>query len=228
MTITAQNLVKEFGDPPVRIIHNLNFVIGDGEFISISGRSGSGKSTLLYLISTLDQPSEGMVAIDGLNPAEMSVEELHNFRNTNIGFVFQFHYLLPELTALENVLLPARNSGQHIAKREQALAMLREFEMEDKQDHLPSQMSGGEQQRIAIARALIMEPKYIFADEPTGNLDTVNGKIVMDLLMRVNREQNSTLVVVTHEPEYAKLARREIYLVDGRIEQVIENGEIEA
>jgi lipoprotein-releasing system ATP-binding protein len=226
MTISVHNLVKEFGTPPVRIIHNLNFVIGDGEFISISGRSGSGKSTLLYLISTLDLPSEGVVVIDGLNPAEMSVEELHNFRNTNIGFVFQFHYLLPELTALENVLLPARNSSQHLAKRDKALAMLREFGIEDKQNHLPSQMSGGEQQRVAIARALIMNPKYIFADEPTGNLDSINGQTVMDLLLRVNQEQRATLVVVTHEPDYARMAQREIYLVDGRIEQVVDNGRV--
>jgi lipoprotein-releasing system ATP-binding protein len=226
MTITAHNLVKEFGQPPVRVIHNLNFIISDGEFISISGRSGSGKSTLLYLISTLDQPSEGVVVIDGLDPKEMSVEELHHFRNTNIGFVFQFHYLLPELTALENILLPARNSGQHLAKQDKALAMLREFGIEDKRNHLPSQMSGGEQQRVAIARALIMNPKYIFADEPTGNLDSVNGQIVMDLLLRVNQEQGSTLVVVTHEPDYARMAQREIYLVDGRIEQVVDNGRV--
>jgi putative ABC transport system ATP-binding protein/lipoprotein-releasing system ATP-binding protein len=179
---------------------------------------------LLYLISTLDQPTEGSIVVDGLNPAEMSVDELHHFRATSIGFVFQFHYLLPELTALENVLLPARNVGEHVTRQERALEMLREFGIEDKKDHLPSQMSGGEQQRVAIARALIMEPKYIFADEPTGNLDTVNGQIVMDLLMRVNQETGATLVVVTHEPEYAKLAKREIYLVDGRIEQVTDNG----
>jgi lipoprotein-releasing system ATP-binding protein len=228
VAITIQNLVKEFGDPPTRIIHRLNFVISDAEFLSISGRSGSGKSTLLYIISTLDQPSEGSIIIDGVNPAEMSVEELHHFRNSNIGFVFQFHYLLPELTALENVLMPARNIGQHIAKREDALAMLREFGIENKQNHLPSQMSGGEQQRVAIARALIMEPKYIFADEPTGNLDSVNGKIVMDLLKRVNQERGATLVVVTHEPEYAQMAGREIYLADGRIEQVTENGAVSA
>ena len=222
MAISIHNLVKEFGDPPTRIIHGLNFVIGDGEFLSISGRSGSGKSTLLYLISTLDQPTEGHIVIDGTDPAEMSVEALHDFRNANIGFVFQFHYLLPELTALENVILPARNTGQHEAMHEDSLALLREFGIEDKRDHFPSQMSGGEQQRVAIARALIMKPKYIFADEPTGNLDSVNGRIVMDLLTRVNREWGTTLVVVTHEPEYAKMAEREIFLVDGHIDQITE------
>lgn len=223
MAIAIHNLVKEFGDPPVRIIHRLNFVISDGEFVSISGRSGSGKSTLLYMISTLDQPTEGNIIIDGMNPAEMSVEQLHHFRNVNIGFVFQFHYLLPELTALENILLPARNAGLHVEKHEEAMSLLQEFNIVDKKDHLPSQMSGGEQQRVAIARALIMQPKYLFADEPTGNLDSVNGRIVMDLLSRVNRERGTTLVVVTHEPDYARMAQREIYLVDGSIEQVVEN-----
>lgn len=223
MAIAIHNLVKEFGDPPIRIIHRLNFVIGDSDFVSISGRSGSGKSTLLYMISTLDQPTEGNIIIDGMNPAEMSVEELHHFRNVNIGFVFQFHYLLPELTALENILLPARNAGLHIKKLDEAMGLLHEFNIVDKKDHLPSQMSGGEQQRVAIARALIMQPKYLFADEPTGNLDSVNGRIVMDLLTRVNRERGTTLVVVTHEPDYARMAQREIFLVDGRIEQVVEN-----
>lgn len=217
MAISCHNLIKEFGDPPTRIIHGLNFVITDGDFVSISGRSGSGKSTLLYLISTLDEPTDGSVVIDGRNPAEMSVEELHTFRSRNMGFVFQFHYLLPELTALENVLMPARNLGLHHEKRERALELLKEFDIANKADHLPSQMSGGEQQRVAIARALIMDPKYIFADEPTGNLDTVNGRIVMDLLKKINEERGATLVIVTHDPDYAHMAHREIVLVDGYI-----------
>lgn len=219
MAISCHNLVKEFGDPPTRIIHGLNFVITDGDFVSISGRSGSGKSTLLYLISTLDKPTDGSIIIDGRNPAEMSVEELHSFRSHHMGFVFQFHYLLSELTALENILMPARNLGLHHEKKEQAIALLKEFDIADKADHFPSQMSGGEQQRVAIARALIMEPKYIFADEPTGNLDTVNGRIVMELLKKINQERGATLVIVTHDPDYARMARREIVLVDGRISE---------
>lgn len=221
MAINCQNLIKEFGAPPTRIIHGLSFVITDGEFLSISGRSGSGKSTLLYMLSTLDAPSSGAIVIDGRNPAEMSVEELHTFRSRNIGFVFQFHYLLPELTALENVLMPARNLGLHHEKQEQAIALLEEFDIASKVNHFPSQMSGGEQQRVAIARALIMEPKYIFADEPTGNLDSVNGNIVMQLLKRINEERGATLVIVTHEPDYARMAQREIVLVDGYISQDI-------
>jgi lipoprotein-releasing system ATP-binding protein len=221
MAITCNNLIKEFGDPPTRIIHGLNFVISDGEFVSISGRSGSGKSTLLYMLSTLDAPTAGSIVIDGKNPAEMSIEELHSFRSHNIGFVFQFHYLLPELTALENVLMPARNLGLHDEKRDQAISLLEEFDIADKVDHFPSQMSGGEQQRVAITRALIMEPKYIFADEPTGNLDSTNGMIVMNLLKRINEERGATLVIVTHEPDYARMAQREIILVDGYISQNI-------
>jgi len=221
MAITCQNLTKEFGDPPSRIIHGLNFVIADGEFLSISGRSGSGKSTLLYMLSTLDAPTMGSIIIDGRNPAEMSVEELHAFRANNIGFVFQFHYLLPELTALENILMPARNHGLHIEKRDRALQLMKEFDIADMVDHLPSQMSGGQQQRVAIARALIMEPKYIFADEPTGNLDSVNGNIVMKILKQINEERGATLVIVTHEPEYARMAQREIVLKDGYISQDI-------
>ena len=219
MSITCHNLTKEFGSPPTRIIHGLNFVIADGEFVSISGRSGSGKSTLLYMLSTLDAPTAGSIVIDGRNPAEMSVEELHAFRSSHIGFVFQFHYLLTELTALENVLMPARNLGLHHEKRDQAIALLKEFDIADKANHFPSQMSGGEQQRVAIARALIMEPKYIFADEPTGNLDSVNGNIVMELLKKINRERGATLVIVTHEPEYASMAQRALVLVDGYISQ---------
>jgi len=221
MAITCQNLTKEFGDPPSRIIHGLNFVIADGEFLSISGRSGSGKSTLLYMLSPLDAPTMGSIIIDGRNPAEMSVEELHAYRANNIGFVFQFHYLLPELTALENILMPARNHGLHIEKRDRALQLMKEFDIADMVDHLPSQMSGGQQQRVAIARALIMEPKYIFADEPTGNLDSVNGNIVMKILKQINEERGATLVIVTHEPEYARMAQREIVLKDGYISQDI-------
>ncbi|MDH5648720.1 MAG: ABC transporter ATP-binding protein [Gammaproteobacteria bacterium] len=217
MGIVAKNLVKNVGDPPTRILHDISLEISRGEMFSISGRSGSGKSTLLYLLSTLDQPSEGSLIIDGRNITDMSIEELHRFRNNNVGFVFQFHYLLTELTALENVLLPARNSGQHLEKTSFAHELFYQFGMENKKDSLPSQLSGGEQQRIAIARALIMNPGYIFADEPTGNLDSKNGLIVMDFLKRINQERGATVVLVTHEREYAAMAQREIYLVDGRL-----------
>jgi ABC-type lipoprotein export system ATPase subunit len=225
MAIVCKNLVKEFGDPPTRVIHNLDLEIEDGDFIAISGRSGSGKSTLLYLLSTLDSPSSGSISIDDKDVNALSVEELHAFRNTEVGFVFQFHYLLPELTALENVLLPARKTHQHEEKAEHAKSLFQDFDIASKLEKLPSQLSGGEQQRVAIIRALIMQPRYIFADEPTGNLDSVNGEIVMNILKQINKDHNTTLVLVTHEPEYAAMAKREIFLVDGRIKSVRSNGE---
>jgi ABC-type lipoprotein export system ATPase subunit len=217
MGIRCEKLVKEFGEPPVRILHEIDMNIADREFVSITGRSGSGKSTLLYLLSTLDEPTSGTLRIDDRDPSTMSVDELHEFRNLNVGFVFQFHYLLAELTALENVLLPARNTGQHKAKEKEALALFEQFDIPGKVDKLPSQLSGGEQQRVAIARALIMKPRYLFADEPTGNLDSKNGRIVMDLLLSINRDLGTTIVMVTHEPDYAAMASREIFLADGRI-----------
>lgn len=225
MSIVCSNIVKEFGDPPTRIIHSIDLEIGDGDFIAISGRSGSGKSTLLYLLSTLDFPTSGNIYIDKRDIASLNVEELHNFRNTEVGFVFQFHYLLPELTAIENVLLPARKVHLHEEKIPFAESLFREFDIATKLDKLPSQLSGGEQQRVAIIRALIMQPRYIFADEPTGNLDSVNGEIVMNILKTINLEQNTTLVLVTHEPEYAAMAKREVFLVDGRIKSIRNNGE---
>ena len=217
MTIETHNLIKAFGTPPTRVIQGISLKIDDGEFISISGRSGSGKSTLLYLLSTLDQPSSGTLLIDGKDPHSLSIEALHTFRNQEVGFVFQFHYLLPELTAMENVLVPARKIHQHEQKREFAERLFSSFDITNKVDKLPSQLSGGEQQRVAIARALIMQPRYLFADEPTGNLDSRNGEIVMDILKAVNQDEGTTLVLVTHEEEYARMARREVFLVDGQV-----------
>ena len=222
MSIICTDLIKEFGKPAARIIHGIDLSINDGDFIAISGRSGSGKSTLLYLLSTLDQPTSGTLVIDNKDTTTFSVEELHNFRNTEVGFVFQFHYLLPELTALENVLLPARKTHQHEEKTEYAKSLFEEFEIPDKWHKFPSQLSGGEQQRVAIIRALIMQPKYLFADEPTGNLDSQNADNVMNLLKKINRERNTTLILVTHEPDYAAMARREVFLIDGRIDEIRE------
>lgn len=213
--IEGITIVKQFGQPPQEILHSLSFTIQDGEYVSISGKSGSGKSTLLYIISTLDNPTSGTILIDGINSAKMSVDEVHAFRNKYVGFVFQFHYLLPELTALENVLLPARNLN--VNKTKEAIAFLDELGVAEHKDKFPSQMSGGEQQRVAIARALILQPKYIFADEPTGNLDTANADIVMSMLKRENQQHGTTISLVTHDPDYAKQADREIFLIDGRI-----------
>ena len=217
MALQALNVTKAFHDPEVTVLHSINLNIEDGEFVSIVGRSGSGKTTLLYLLSTLDSPTSGNIVIAGKDPSRLSVEEIHDFRNRSIGYVFQFHYLLPELTVLENVLLPARRCHEHREREGIALRLLKSFGLEGKQDRLPKKLSGGEQQRVAIARALVMEPKYIFADEPTGNLDTANGRAVMNLLTEINRERGTTVVLVTHEMEFAALARRQVRLVDGRL-----------
>jgi len=214
--IKCTNLIKEFGHPAHQILHGLDFEIQKGEFVSISGRSGSGKSTLLYLISTLDLPTQGTVEIDGHSTTSMSVDEMHAFRNRHVGFIFQFHYLLPELTALENVLLPARNLGLVEQKTNEARELLKTLGIQAQENKFPSQMSGGEQQRVAIARALILKPQYIFADEPTGNLDTENADIVMNILKATN-QQGATICLVTHDPDFSAMAGREIFLVDGRI-----------
>ncbi|MGE3608635.1 MAG: ABC transporter ATP-binding protein [Bacteriovoracaceae bacterium] len=215
--IECKNVIKEFGEPPQRVLHGLSFKIEDGEFVSISGRSGSGKSTLLYLISSLDTPSSGEIFIDGKNLNNINSDQIHAFRNQNVGFIFQFHYLLPELTSIENVLLPARNLGIMNERSEFAKSLLKELGVLEKMNRYPSELSGGEQQRIAIARALVLKPRYIFADEPTGNLDTINARIVMNMLKKVNQENKTTICLVTHDPSFAAMGDREIYLVDGRI-----------
>ncbi len=220
MGIIGKNVIKEFGKPPTRVLHGLDFSIEDGEFVSISGRSGSGKSTLLYILSTLDLPSQGELWIDGRLSSALSIEAIHEFRARHVGFVFQFHYLLPELTALENVLLAPRNLGLQDQYADAARKLLERFGLASKFDSLPARMSGGEQQRVAIARALIMKPKYIFADEPTGNLDTSNAEIVMNLLQEINHRDGTTILMVTHDPDFARLAPREIFLVDGRIQKL--------
>ena len=215
--IECHNIVKEFGDPPQRILKDISFNINSGEFVSISGRSGSGKSTLLYIISSLDFASSGKVLLDGKNVSQMSVDEIHEFRNLHIGFIFQFHFLLSELTALENILLPPRNIGKEKEYLDTAYSLLKRMNIEHIMNKYPAQMSGGEQQRVAIARALIMNPKYIFADEPTGNLDSQNGEIVMNVLKEINKKKGTTICLVTHDEQYAAMAEREIYLIDGVI-----------
>ena len=218
MTIIAKNLGKSFGQPPTDALRDVTLEIKSGEFVAITGRSGSGKSTLLYILSTLDPPSRGGLWIDSEAIGTMPSEGLHRFRNRNMGFEFQFHYLLPELSALENVLMPAMKTGQHRSRRELAERLLEQVGLLDKRHRLPAQMSGGEQQRVAIARALVMEPKYIFADEPTGNLDTANGDTVMKILAEINARLKTTVVMVTHDPDYAAMAQRRIALVDGTME----------
>jgi ABC-type lipoprotein export system ATPase subunit len=217
MNIRFENLVQSFGSPPQTILHGLNAEIRSGEFVALTGRSGSGKSTLLYLLGTLDQPASGKIFFNGVDSSQWSEKEVHRFRNQKLGFVFQFHYLIPELTALENILLPARKLGKALELRPHALELLGEFGLSGKEERRATQLSGGEQQRVAVARALILSPDLLLADEPTGNLDSENGEIVLRLFERLNQERSMTVIMVTHDPDYAARATRQIHLVDGRI-----------
>jgi len=217
MGITAHKIWKTLGDPPLKIIKGISLTINDGEFVSITGRSGAGKSTLLYLLSSLDTPSEGDIEISGYSLKKMKDKDLFRFRTEKMGFVFQFHYLISELTALENVLLPAMKNKQQMKVRGRAEMLLEKFGLADKMGRLPRQLSGGEQQRVAIARALSMNPAYLFADEPTGALDSINGEMVMKIIKDASRESKTTVVMVTHDSDYALLADRQIHLTDGEI-----------
>ncbi|HMW04908.1 MAG TPA: ABC transporter ATP-binding protein [Leptospiraceae bacterium] len=216
--IQCINLNRSFGDPPIEILKNLNFEIPKGQFVSVTGRSGSGKSTLLYAVSGLDKITSGKVLFSGESIHEMKEKDLNQFRNFKMGFVFQFHYLLPEISVLDNVLMPARKTNLHKEKMEEAKHILEDFSLSHCIHKLPGQISGGESQRVSIARALIMRPEYIFADEPTGNLDSVNGEKVLSLFQKVNKDYKTTILMVTHDAGYARLAQRTIRVSDGIIE----------
>jgi len=202
------------------IIPGISFEIEAGEFISITGPSGSGKSTLLYIMGGLDKPTFGEVWLDGEEIASKSEAEMTVIRNEKIGFIYQFHFLLPEFTAAENVGMPMMINGRRSRReiRERALMLLDLVGLSDRVDYRPSQLSGGQQQRVAIARALANEPSIVLGDEPTGNLDTRSGTQVYELFERLNREMNQTVIFVTHDEEFARRARRRIHLVDGKIE----------
>jgi lipoprotein-releasing system ATP-binding protein len=215
--LAARDLGKVVGEPPARILSGVHLDIAPGEFVALTGRSGSGKSTLLHLLGSLDRPSEGSVLCGDRDLASLGPKELGVFRNRTMGFVFQFHYLLAELNALENVLLPAHKAGEAAQRRGHAETLLCEFGLGRALHRLPRQLSGGEQQRVAIARALIMDPAYLFADEPTGSLDSAGGAAVMGILRHRNRVQGTTVVLVTHDPDFAAKADRQVRLADGRV-----------
>lgn len=215
IALKASHVDKVLGNPPNHILHDISLEVDRGEYMALTGKSGSGKSTLLYVLSTLDQPSRGSIELLGHRVSEMSADEIHEFRNRKMGFVFQFHHLIPELTTLENVLMPARKFRTNREKF--ARAILAEFGLSDKLDRRSHHLSGGEQQRVAIARALVMEPDFIFADEPTGNLDSANANVVMDIFRRINAERGTTVIYVTHDVEFARQAKRVVHLIDGRL-----------
>jgi putative ABC transport system ATP-binding protein len=204
------------GNGTLTILHPLDLTIANGTVAAITGPSGSGKSTLLGLIAGLDAPTGGRVLIDGVDITALDEDGLARLRGSRIGFVFQFFHLLPSLTAYENVLVPMEIAGVDGAAA-RARALLGEVGLADRAHHYPSQLSGGEQQRIAIARALANDPPLLLADEPTGNLDTATGHAIIELLLGINRARGTTLVLVTHDPELAARAELAIALRDGRI-----------
>ena len=203
------------GDQPLTILHSLDLQVPAGQCLAIIGPSGSGKSTLLGLIAGLDSPSSGNILIDGTDITKLDEDRLARLRGEKIGFVFQFFHLVPSLTALENILVPMEIAGRRDA-RTRAQMLLDEVGLHDRGHHYPSQLSGGEQQRIAIARALANDPPLILADEPTGNLDTNNGQHILDLLLQVRSTRRATLVLVTHDASVAAVADVQLLLRDGR------------
>ena len=218
--IQVQNLQKTFikDGHRIEVLKGLDFEIAEGQSLAVVGVSGAGKSTLIHIIGTLDHPTSGAVLFDGVDVFTWPEKRLAAFRNRKIGFVFQFHNLLPEFTALENAMMPALI--QRMPKREskrRAEAILGEVGLSDRMTHKPGELSGGEQQRVALARALILEPEILLADEPTGNLDTETGKRIEDMLISLNRTKRITLIVVTHNPSLADRMAHRIGLRDGRL-----------
>jgi putative ABC transport system ATP-binding protein len=204
------------GTRTVEILRGIDIVIPQGQFVAIMGASGSGKSTLLGLLAGLDSPSEGEVLLDGVAISQLAEDRLAEVRGSKIGFVFQSYQLIPTLTAFENVLLP-HELNAHGDGKPRATALLTAVGLADRLHHYPVQLSGGEQQRVALARAFVLDPPIVLADEPTGNLDSANGQHVLDLLTERQRDARTTLVMVTHDPEIAARADRQIHLRDGLV-----------
>lgn len=219
--IKTTGLTKEYQvskTERLKVLKGIDTEIFEGEVISIVGPSGAGKSTLLHLIGTLDKPTSGEVIFDGENISRLSSNELAKFRNTRIGFIFQFHHLLPEFTAIENVCIAAMISGKSMKSVEQrAKELLTEVGLGERLQHKPSELSGGEAQRVAIARALINSPKVVLADEPTGNLDTKTSDEVVNLIFELRKKYNQTFIIVTHNEKFAQMTDRTMKMLDGRI-----------
>ncbi len=214
--ISGKNIHKSYGS--LEVLKGIDLEINKGEIVSVVGASGAGKTTLLQIIGTLDTPTSGTIAFDKQDVSTLSEKRLASFRNMNIGFVFQFHHLLPEFTALENLCIPAFIAG--VSQKEaisRAKELLDFLHLSDRAEHKPSALSGGEQQRVAVARALMNHPSVILADEPSGNLDSANAKELHALFFTLRKEFNQTFVIVTHNQELADMSDRKLMMVDGRI-----------
>jgi len=215
MILKAENIHKSYDD--LSILKGIDLEINQNEIVSIIGASGAGKTTLLQILGTLDKPSEGSINIAGTNPFTLNEKELSSFRNSALGFIFQFHQLLPEFTACENIMLPALIKGINKKEaKEQALELLMKVGLENRAQHKPSELSGGEQQRTAVCRALINKPKIIFGDEPSGNLDTQSSRDLHELFFKLRDDFNQTFVLVTHNKELSAMADRALTMVDGK------------
>ena len=221
--LSVQKLTKQFDSAAgtLEILRSVDLELNRSEALAITGPSGSGKSTLLYLIGTLDRPTSGTVLIQGQNPFQMTDDELATFRNRRVGFVFQDHHLLPQCTVLENVLIPAlASNGAGPEEDARARKLLERVGLGQRFNHRPAQLSGGERQRVAVCRALINQPLLVLADEPTGNLDQVTAESVGELLLELNRELQTLLIVVTHSQELARKFPRRVELKQGRLEEI--------
>ncbi|MBR1871978.1 MAG: ABC transporter ATP-binding protein [Bacteroidales bacterium] len=215
--IRAKGIEKSFGS--LKVLKGIDFEAARGEVVSIMGASGAGKSTLLQILGTLSTPDKGSLTIDGTDVSSLSGNALSRFRNRSIGFVFQFHHLLPEFTSLENVMIPALIAGRsEKAAREEAAALLESLGLSSRTSHKPSELSGGEQQRVAIARALVNKPAVLFADEPSGNLDSVTKAELHRLFFDLRDRLGQTIVIVTHDPSLAQMCDRSLFMRDGQFE----------
>jgi lipoprotein-releasing system ATP-binding protein len=213
--IKIENIHKSYGN--VEVLKGIDLSVEKGEIISIVGASGAGKTTLLQIIGTLEKPDKGSIIINNTNINALSEKKLSEFRNSNIGFVFQFHHLLPEFTALENILMPAMIKQTPRKEMEERARLLMDFlKISHRAGHKPSELSGGEQQRVAVARALINTPAVVLADEPSGNLDSVNARELHNLFFELRRQYNQTFIIVTHNEEFAEMADRKITMKDGK------------
>jgi lipoprotein-releasing system ATP-binding protein len=217
--VTVENVTKTFEHEgrSLEVLKGIDLEIDDGEMVTIVGRSGAGKSTLLHLIGTLDLPTHGTIRYHGQDVTRLGSSELAQFRNRSIGFVFQFHHLLPEFTALENVMMPGLIQGTRRLEN-RARQLLDEVGLSHRLTHRPGELSGGEQQRVALARALLMEPKLVLADEPTGNLDSQSSDAVQKLFFELNRRHGTTFLIVTHSRDFAAMMPRQVAMKDGRID----------
>ncbi len=212
--IKAIGLEKSYGT--LKVLRGVDVEIGQGEVVSIVGKSGAGKSTLLHILGTLDVADKGKVEVNNKNISALSSKDLAIFRNSNIGFIFQFHHLLPEFTALENVIMPALIHGDtEGGNRKRALELLDYLGLKNRVEHKPNELSGGEQQRVAVARALMMKPAVVFADEPSGNLDSASSQDLHNLIFKLREDFNQTFVIVTHNEELANMSDRRLVMQDG-------------